>query len=120
MRGYRIIKGKNGYRFTLIPCNNNSFPLGQSRLYTSIDECRCGLKTFADLIKKNKVNKETSNILSVVKRNDKYYFIYKYSADIIFERVVGYSGNNAKNNCLKTIKGIYEYIDEYTTNEIAN
>ena len=77
MRGYKIIRDGRGYRFVLIPNNNNCQPVGQSCLYTSEKECRKGLADFAFLVKSEQLNKEIPNRL-VIKKNGNNEYHYEY------------------------------------------
>ena len=118
MRGYKIIKEAKGYRFVLIPNNNNNQPIGQSSLYKNERECRKGLADFAFFVKSECLKGEMPDKL-VIKKNENNGYYYEYIIDpkIVFYRPYAYSGNSAKENCKKVIRGIYKGIDDYTTVE---
>lgn len=115
MRGYRISKEKNGYRFELIPRNNNHQPMGISCIYKDIEECKSGLNRFASLIKEKKIKDELAGILEINRQEDKkFYFKYMEGSKTVFTRSLGYY---SKTNCRKAVESIYRNIEEYTTNQ---
>lgn len=121
MRGYRLIKDADSYRFGFFPNNNPDQQVGQSCKYLSADDCRKGVKEFAAFVKMNSLNCEKEGKVRVCK-DDVFYYHFEYikNGKKIFYRKNSYCGKGALVNCRKAIKSIYDHIDEYSSNELPD
>ena len=124
MRGYKISRNENGlYQFAFIPVNNGNQEIGESVGYKTHEECRKAMLNFVTFIKENKID-GGENKYVVIERKDQLYtngYVFKYfgkDEKLLFFRNKPFSGDHAKQNCLKAIKNIYDNIDEYSDNLI--
>ena len=118
MYGYKIQNAESGFRFELIPSNNNNQPVGISCVYRDETECRNALNEFSSFVSLNGLNAVKEGIL-IIRELNNGRFIFEYLRDdqVIFYRNCSY-GN--KESCKKTISSIYKHIEEYTSNQIID
>ena len=118
MRGYKIEENKHRWKFCLIPSNNNTQPIGFSTEYDSYEDCVYALSEFREWIRINRINSVNSPYISIVKNETKIYFLYIKEGMIIFESR-HYEISSGKTYCDRSIKSIYQNLDEYTQNQIV-
>ena len=121
MYGYKLKKEGKDYYFALYPSNNHHQRVGQSQNYKSYDDCRKALLEFRNFVVMNNLQKPTKDKLNIIKssRNgiDGYIFQYIKNGQEIFFRTIRYA---SRINCEKSIKSIYDHINDYTAREIID
>lgn len=116
MRGFQISKVDNGWRFELIPCNNNSNPIGVSCVYPSYSECRKAFVDFKSFIIDNCIADANSHFINIIKEDcNKFYYEYRdLSGQKIFGSIYCYA---TRSSCKSAIRRIYTHLNEYMLTE---
>lgn len=120
MIGYRIVREEERCFFELIPGNNNNQPIGRSKYYNDVLECRKGVQRFRDFVLQNNIKSVVSPFVMIDRALTPYGtngFVYQYiyEDEILFcSRVL-----EQKNNCNKMIASNFKKIESYALNEIA-
>ncbi len=117
MNGYRIKKRDNKWRFILYPNNNSQIPqqpIGESKDYTSFDECINALTEFRKFVIDNNLHSFVTPQMNQLKKEYRLIVQYIKNDEVIFS--TRSYGN--KQNRDTGIKSIYKFIEEYTTNNL--
>lgn len=114
MRGYKIQKQGEQWQYFLIPNNNNKQPVARSAIYTSEKECEEGLRTFRKLVIENRVDSIDSPYITLEKQGNRLFLCYVMHGQIILK--AGTYEN--KQNCRRSAKAIFKYIDGYTLHRV--
>ena len=118
MRGYKIEENTHRWKFSLIPSNNNTQPIGFSTEYNSYEDCVAALSEFREWIRMNHIDSVNSPYINVVKNEKIIYFLYIKDSVLVFESR-HYDISSGKTYCDKCIKSIFQNLDEYTQNQIV-
>lgn len=114
MRGYKIQQQGNQWQYFLIPNNNNNQPVARSIMYKSEKECEDGVKAFGKLVIENKVDSIDSPYIAVEKQGNRLFLCYVMDGQIVLK--AGIYENTQ--NCRKSAKAIFTYIDDYTLQRV--
>lgn len=114
MRGYKIQQQGNQWQYLLIPNNNNNQPVAKSIMYESEKECAEGVKEFRKLVIENHVDSIDSPYIALEKQGNRLFLCYVMDGQIILK--AGTYEN--KQNCRRSAKAIFKYIDGYTLHRV--
>ena len=115
MRSYKIKRTGNKWIFELIPCNNNSQPIGQSSMFDSREECKKGLLEFRMLVIDTRIDDLNHENVVLSRDGRKYQFAVVNHGQTLYQS----RWLEQKANCKKSIAMIYKCIDEYTLHEFV-
>lgn len=116
MRGYKIQQQGNRWHYLLIPNNNNNQPVARSIMYESEKACEEGVKAFRTMVIENHIDSIDSPYITVEKQNCRLFLCYMVDEQIVLK--AGTYEN--KQNCRKSAKAIFKYIDEYTLHRVTD
>lgn len=117
MQGYKIIQNGEKWHFQLIPHNNSSQEVANSKSFDSYDECLKGVKQFRKLVIDNHINSLESPFVRLVKGDDFLCIEYCIDGEMIAQGR-HFIATNRKQHCRENVESIYEQIDEYTLKQV--
>lgn len=117
MRGYKIVRNCDQWCFQFIPNNSKRQPIGESKVYSSYDECVHGIDQFRKAVIGYRIDSVESPYVKIVESGREAFIEYIVDGEMIFQSRK-YSSSSPKSLCKNCAVSIYNYIDAYTLKQV--